>query len=318
LSSANQFPKSVLSRSRILVGKYVYSISDSSDSYSYSYYLIDLPVYEDGVVKYHNYFDLNGLKEKISSGRLTPTMPDGKRLTIMDVGCWEIESAEWLYTKSTYYDFIFSIVQSMNPDLTNLFKDTGKPPFAIGNSEAAPMIHQERYLSRQDGERPTLINFQGERQHYFYKIDDDTYELCNLDVYSDSNVLVEQIDASALLKLSEVGDLIDKNILTTRIPDGSIVIIKDLGKVKISRTITNVDVREMYKETLDIIARQNKVPTFSDICYQCFVEYNKVPNEENRERLRAAYEKVPTHLRMFILGDTDRRDYEIRKIIYGE
>jgi hypothetical protein len=44
--------------------------------------------------------------------------------------------------------------------------------------------------------------------------------------------------------------------------------------------------------------------------------YNDNPGQEQRERLRLAYEAVPEHLRMYC-GDMDSKDGPIRRILDG-
>jgi hypothetical protein len=51
-------------------------------------------------------------------------------------------------------------------------------------------------------------------------------------------------------------------------------------------------------------------------CLRIFEEYNKNSSQENKEELRTAYEKIPKHLRIYVLGDMDAKDWPTRNIIY--
>jgi hypothetical protein len=62
------YPQAIISRTKILEGRYVNSIINNGGSY----FLIDLPVYEDGVVNCWETVDIDTLKIKISTGWLTP------------------------------------------------------------------------------------------------------------------------------------------------------------------------------------------------------------------------------------------------------
>ena len=55
------YPISQIKRTRIIEGKLVYSIINNGGSY----FVIDLPIYEDGVFDCWENVDINGLKNKI-------------------------------------------------------------------------------------------------------------------------------------------------------------------------------------------------------------------------------------------------------------
>ena len=46
--------------------------------------------------------------------------------------------------------------------------------------------------------------------------------------------------------------------------------------------------------------------------------YIETPTIKLRDELKLAYEKVPEHLRTYVLGDMDVKDIPIRMIIYGD
>jgi len=52
-------------------------------------------------------------------------------------------------------------------------------------------------------------------------------------------------------------------------------------------------------------------------CREIYYEYLVYPCEDARERLRAAYEAVPEHERMY-LGDMDSKDWDYRRILFTD
>ncbi|MEV7611756.1 DUF1768 domain-containing protein [Streptomyces sp. NPDC089799] len=65
-------------------------------------------------------------------------------------------------------------------------------------------------------------------------------------------------------------------------------------------------------EVTDRIDALNSRPTSTDRCWDAIHRYRDEPTEPNRLALRAAYLKVPPHLRIHVLGDIDRQDRPLR------
>lgn len=308
------YPQAILSRTRILEGRYVNSIINNGGSY----FLIDLPVFEDGVVDCWENVDLDQLKTKISSGWLSPVAPNKVRISKHHLAGWEIESSKWYYTKENYYDFLLSIVKSMNPNLTNLFHSNGKTSKVIGNTNYSAFPFSKEKLVRKDHETNiSFKEFKGEREHFLFKKSDGVYWLCNFNIYSDSSILIDGIDSSLYFQTKkELEPLIKSGTIVTKIPDNSTILIQNLGEIKISKTLYNADVMDKFSEIDDIINQLNGMPTTSDACVKIYEEYTKNPTNENKLRLKSAYEKIPMHLRIYVLGDMDAKDWPIRTIIY--
>jgi hypothetical protein len=56
-------------------------------------------------------------------------------------------------------------------------------------------------------------------------------------------------------------------------------------------------------------------PDVIEVCYQAFLTYQNDPTDANREILRAAYEAVPEHHRMYTQRDQDAKDGTIRRVL---
>lgn len=128
--------------------------------------------------------------------------------------------------------------------------------------------------------------------------------------------MIDGIDSSLYFdNKSELEPLIKNGTIVTKIPDNSTILIQNLGEIKISKTLYNANF-EKFSEIDDIVNELNGRPTTSDECGKAYKEYNKYPTKENKQKLKEAYERIPKHLRVYVLGDMDAKDWPIRNIIY--
>lgn len=308
-----EYPKSQLKRTRILEGTLVYSIINNGGSY----FMIDLPVYEDGVFDCWEHIDIKGLKEKIATDWLTPQIPDQHYFNIHHLGSWKIKNANWKYTKTNYAEFLISLVKKMNPNMQNLFNSFGNFSKVVGNMSYSSFSYSSKELIRKDSQKPSFKTNKGQREHYFFKHKDGSYYLASLNIYNDAVILLEGIPDHIVCDISKIKQLAQKQILVTELPVNSIVHIKDLGTFKIVESRYTSNIEEKLAELDDILANLNDKPTSSDICAELFKEYKNKPSLALKEKLKLAYEKIPNHLRIYVLGDMDAKDWPIREVIYG-
>jgi hypothetical protein len=90
-----------------------------------------------------------------------------------------------------------------------------------------------------------------------------------------------------------------------------------LGIVEAAGIDWAVSVDEKRKEILDYKNALNDKPTLHDAAVSAYHAYLEDPSGDNRERLRAAYEAVPEHERMY-LGDMDSKDWDYQRILYSD
>ena len=311
----NHYPQSMLSRTKLIEGKYIYSIINNGGQY----FLINMPVYEDGVIYCWENIDLEMLKVKLSTGWVSCQVPNKETISMHHLAGWEIEDSKWLYSKENYHEFIISVVKSMNPTLTNLFNSNGQIAKIIGNTNYSVFSNSGEQLIRKDDDKIcSFREFSGKREQYLYKQSNEKYWLCNLNIYGDGIILIEGIEKNKKVTIDELENLIKQGIIATNIPDHSTIMVENLGEFKISKTLYCVDVNEKFSEINDIINKLNGQPDTSELCGIQFEEYNKNPTIENKEKLKVAYEKIPRHLRRYVLGDMDNKDYPIKQIIYKD
>lgn len=76
-----------------------------------------------------------------------------------------------------------------------------------------------------------------------------------------------------------------------------------------------VEIDEFVKEVEDTILELQEKPTSSDLCREAFQAYIGEPTTAHQQVLQAAYERVPKHLRVYLLHDMDMKDRPIKHIL---
>ena len=102
--------------------------------------------------------------------------------------------------------------------------------------------------------------------------------------------------------------------LTLSVPPQTWVSLDGLGCFRAGRGSWWVEPAERLREAADLIALLNGGPSAGHRCMEALAEYEGDPTNERKETLRAAYNAVPEHLRMFC-GDMVSKDWPIRRIL---
>lgn len=76
-----------------------------------------------------------------------------------------------------------------------------------------------------------------------------------------------------------------------------------------------VEIDEFVKEVEDTLRVLQGHATSSELCKAAFHAYLREPTTGHHVALRDAYERVPKHLRMYVLHDMDAKDHPIKHII---
>lgn len=139
-----------------------------------------------------------------------------------------------------------------------------------------------------------------------------SFHLTKLKIFEDG-----KIDCWGLVDFEEFKQKVANGWVRTSIPEGSELSIFPLGDYKIQNSSTLVKEEEFIKEVQDVIDELNGRPTTSEKCREMYEGYNEKSTEENKQRLKKAYENVPEHNRCYILGDMDNKDRPIKEAIYS-
>lgn len=144
-------------------------------------------------------------------------------------------------------------------------------------------------------------------------IHNGSYYLTELKIYADG-----MVDCWSLVTFEQFKDKVKSGWVVTELPESAEVSVFPLGSLTATNVSGYIKPEELIKEVADTINELNGEPTTSELCTAAYENYQKEPTEANKTKLRALYEAVPQHNRIFILGDQDHKDNAIRSILYQE
>lgn len=136
--------------------------------------------------------------------------------------------------------------------------------------------------------------------------------LTDLKIYQDG-----MIDCWRMVTLEGLKDLIKSGWIVTSVKGSVDFSMFPLGYVKSGELLYSMKEDELVKEVQDITNDLNDQPTSRIICRQAFKDYLADKSDENKDKLKTAYENIPEHNRAYVLGDIAVDDIPIRIVLYG-
>ena len=265
------------------------------------YFLAEALIYEDGVLDVWGPKVLGDLARDLGTGWVVLGVPAGEEVSLGFLGDVEVDE----------------FVPAGRVDLLEQVAATQRA-FGITPSSAASRFDELRPdhpkvfsnwsqdLTFRDEAGETL---RGDRILAF--VGDEPLRLMDLVVYEDG-----MVDVGTLVAVDEAIDRIREGRIRSEIPDGARFEIPGLGTIR-ARTFTPyLAPGELETRLRDRAAELQGGETTESICRRVLREFLDDPTEENRTRLRVAYEAVPSFDRIFLLGDQDAKDGPIRRIVY--
>ncbi|NGZ76934.1 hypothetical protein GYN08_16630 [Saccharibacillus sp. VR-M41] len=276
------------------------------------YFMIDLNIYEDGMADCWELVDLDGLRGKLESGWLTPTIPAGRPLSIHGLGSYVVESARWLHDTGTYYEAVLDRLKRLNPEMSNLYTVTETQKKLAESrrvqfiEEAVPFyVRSETFYETAEG-----------RSIFLFMRREGRSDLIRLTVYEDGTAEICDADREqAYSSMAEVEALFADGTLFTEFDRPVDVTIAGLGELRLSAVLNAAPVGEKRKEAADLLGKLQGGKTTLELCRDAYHRYLEEPSERRRAFLKERYEDVPEHQRLY-LGDMDTRDEDYRRILY--
>ncbi len=139
------------------------------------------------------------------------------------------------------------------------------------------------------------------------------YHLTHISIYRDGKV-----DCWGLVTFEEFQQKVRSGWVVTQPPPNAKVSVSFLASFVATEAHYCIDPEEFIREVADEIEGLNGRPTSRERCFAAWVAYEASPSDATRQSLRVAYEAVPEHNRRFVLGDQDRKDSPIRRVLYPE
>lgn len=284
--------------------------------YNYSYHIVDLKIYEDGLIDCWEFVDLPLLREKISKNWIVSSIPDNSDISVFGLGSWKINNGKWLNNKEQLYDLLESYVRKLNPNMLNLFDMKGTNIVernGVPTSKVQGFKEQPYYFSDQHPVFPKKTY--GIEQNVFYRHTHSIY-LAKIAIFPDGYVIIRNIPNEVNLNFAELEEQFNNDKVITNPPLGQRVEIYGIGSFDLQSGM-GVDQNSKLAELKDALAELRGEETTSKKCLRLWSEYRESPSEQKKKSLKLAYEAVPIQMRMF-LGDQDSKDFPIRYDIYGD
>lgn len=283
-----------------------------------NYYFINLQVYRDGLVNCWEMVDLDLFRQKLATRWVVPAIPDGQTLSIFSLGAWEIGKGNWLHSKESYYDYICSLVRHLNPRLENLYNCHGSTTEKKGNVNVSifPLIQATPYREL-DPEATFPKRISGESFSIFYKDEKGCYYLAALSLFTDGGVAINHTPEPVRINLPQVRELAAQGRILTDMPLQTPVTILGLGAFQFQKKHNCVAVEDKLLELEEAFRKLNGGPGAVEQCRSIFEQYLKTPTLALKQVLKAAYENIPSHQRIYV-GDMDTKDIPVRMVLYGE
>jgi hypothetical protein len=144
-------------------------------------------------------------------------------------------------------------------------------------------------------------------------IHNGNYHLTHISIYRDG-----MINCWELVTFEEFKEKVRSGWVVTQPPPDARISVSFLASFTATDASYWIKPEEFIREIADEIDRLNGRSTSSMRCSEAWHAYEELSSEANKEALRLAYEAVPEHNRRFVLGDMDRKDHPIRRVLYPE
>lgn len=273
------------------------------------YHFATVDAYSDGAIDAWGFLDRPLFRAKVRTGWVATAPILGSTLCIYDLGWATVAEGRWLLTPDDVLDRVEEAIRQLNPEGTDLLDMQGTDIELRGNVKYRKLGYtfKKPYV-------PGNLMLYGERTLIF-RSTANGFLLDNWFVFKDGSSRIG--NAEPLVDLRDVMLRTSSGELSTSVPDGALVQLGDLGSFRVSGGRWLVDIGERCREMLDLLAQAQGFPSSRMVCSDAFKLFLKEPTEENRARLRVAYEAVPVHLRQ-LLGGMDEKDSRIRTILYSD
>jgi hypothetical protein len=280
-----------------------------------SYFLTTLDIYADGVAECWGLVRISELQAKVDRGWITTDAPTGGQISVHDLGGGTLSAVEWDTPTTAIVPTAEALYQRLHAETPAVFDMDERrrqlaaewkiPETQVGLSRLRSTYSVYRVGDNgEDIDGATLPMF-------WYGPEGITLTECF--VYADGRASVGH--DGALHSMEELRGLFDQGQIRTSVEDGVWVTVAGLGRFQVTDGYWYVEPEELWKNILNCLNVMRGGPDAVEVCYQAFVAYQNDPTDANREILRAAYEAVPEHHRMYTQHDQDAKDGTIRRIL---
>ncbi len=276
-----------------------------------NYFLIQMAVYEDGTVSCWHKSDLRQFQNDLKRGWVVPSVPVRKEISVHGLGFFSVRQAEWQYNEKSYYSHVKKVVETLNPDMKNLYCTTKREE---EKWEKARVVWSASPTPCKIKEGFGYSFLDGDGCYMFYR-NNGQLSLTYLTIYADKTAKLD-ITGDKSYTQEQLHTLIEEKRLCTSPQGEEWVVIEGLGNVLLAPSeYGELSIKEKQKEIDSLFLQVAGEKTPHELCMNAYYQYLVEPTDWSREKLRQAYEAVPAHERMY-LGDMDTKDSDFVRILY--
>jgi hypothetical protein len=278
-----------------------------------SHFFTEFQVYEDGWVYFWGLETLDELIKQVQRGWINMTIPNHEDIKIHHLGMWTIERSQWAFDKKSFIQYVKSLIMEMNPEWKETYTYIEKNRRVRGIMKVEPeIIYKENQRTRYG--YPDRVH--GDWSNMFYKSGDE-YWLVKVIVYANAHTCISRLETPLNISFYELEEMMRDGIILTELPKNARVNIYGLGSFNAKNGKYVVSIEDKLLELKDCMRNANKQPTSLDEARQALRDYQVSPIEANKLRLKAAYERIPEHMKRSV-GNMDDKDSVVREIIYRD
>ena len=274
-----------------------------------SYFFVTVDVYSDGAIDCWGFVDRSLFPTKVKSGRVATMPPVGDSISIFNLGQAHVAAAEWSLTPARIHEIVEATLQELNPSMAGLIDMHGSDVEVRGKGRYAKLGLADGKPFRRTPDGSEVLG----HSLPVFALHGDAWMLTQWFVYVDG--LSQFGYDGQLLPLDDAANKVLNGEVATSVPEGSWVTMEHLGRFQSKEGWWKIAPDERIREAYDELSTLQGQAGSIRHCIAAHQSYEKEPSEENRERLRAAYEAVPKHRRLFC-GSQDSKDGPIRRILF--
>lgn len=272
------------------------------------HHLTVIKAFADGAIDVWGFLDLALFDQKLKTGWVSTAPPRGSRINIFNLGLATAEAVEWQVSVEDIRQQVHVIVHSLNPEMRDLVDMEGSPWVMQGKVTTAKMglPNDKPFRTTASGAR-----ILGEGMPVFERQGADLL-LRRWFVFADG---LSMFGPSGNLEDFGTGcERLASGEMTTAAKDGQWITIPGLGRFKAQAGNFHTKPGERVREARDLLDQLNGGKGAIGECFEAMNTYRANPSPENKQVLRAAYDRVPDHLKMYC-GDMNTKDWEIRQAL---
>lgn len=220
--------------------------------------------------------DAEHLSQNINKGWLAARIPERSKTNFGTLGYRQTDNGRWLFDRETYSAHTLGLLNQL-------------PRPSEPRPQPSQRMISETVFYRQNGEKREA----GKSFTAAYRYN-GLYYFVNLVVYADGSIEIGYLPEKIWLHRENITEALDNGDLNLSPPAGARLHISGLGSVLLHDGYGGTDADDFLLELDDALAQLNGLPTTGDKFLAAAEAYQTEPSAENKQRVKAAFEAMPS------------------------